>query len=84
MGGEPLCPENTELTLKLIQEVKQKYNWCKIYVWTGYTYEELTLPTQKEILNLIDVLIDGPFIEELKDLTLPMRGSYNQRIINLT
>ena len=84
MGGEPLCPENTELTLKLIQEVKQKYNWCKIYVWTGYIYEELTLPTQKEILNLIDVLIDGPFIEELKDLTLPMRGSYNQRIINLT
>ena len=84
MGGEPLCPENVELTLELIQKVKQKYNWCKIYVWTGYTYEELNLPKQKEILDLIDVLIDGPFIEELKDLTLPMRGSYNQRIIHLT
>jgi anaerobic ribonucleoside-triphosphate reductase activating protein len=59
----------------------------KIYIWTGYTYNELLKSSPhtkiKHILELTDVLIDGPYIEELRDITLSMRGSSNQQIINL-
>lgn len=86
LGGEPLCPENLFLTTLVIKELKQEYPDLKIYVWTGYVYEDLLNnqnPHLKYILNTIDVLIDGPYIESLKDLTLPLRGSKNQRIIQL-
>lgn len=86
MGGEPLCEENIFLTYLIIKTVKERLPQTEIYLWTGYTYEELQKSSNKKlqvILNDINVLIDGPFIEELKDLTLPMRGSSNQRIINL-
>lgn len=86
-GGEPLCPENLFLTALVIKEVKEKYPDTKIYLWTGFIYEDLAKNsdgTLKWILNNIDVLIDGPFIEAEKDLTLPLRGSRNQRIIDLT
>lgn len=53
-----------------------------IWLWTGYTWEELT-DKQKSILKYIDVLVDGPFIEELKDLSLKWRGSSNQRLIDV-
>ena len=59
----------------------------KVYVWTGYVYEELLHNNNKHIqmlLDATDVLIDGPYVEAMKDLTLPMRGSSNQRIIDLT
>lgn len=84
MGGEPLCDRNIFLTALLIQQVKAKYPNQKIYLWTGYTYEELVKrhdSKTKYILSNIDCLIDGPFIEELRDTTLQMRGSSNQRII---
>lgn len=87
MGGEPLCDENTLLTYLIIKEVKDKIPETKIYIWTGYTYEELTKwlrPRVEEILKLTDVLIDGPYIEEERDITLKMCGSRNQRIIDLT
>ena len=88
MGGEPLCAENTFLTYMVIKEVKEKSPNTKIYVWTGYTFEELLAHPPhirtKSILQMIDVLIDGPYIEELRDITLPMRGSSNQRIIDLS
>ena len=87
MGGEPLCEKNAFLTNLVISEVKRRVPETKIYVWTGYTYEELinhkphaAIPS---ILARIDCLIDGPYIEELRDITLPMRGSSNQRIIKL-
>ena len=86
LGGEPLCNENAFLTLLVIREVKAKLPDTKIYIWTGYLFEDLmksSNPYIKEILNLADVLIDGPFIQEQKDLTLHMRGSKNQRIIEL-
>ena len=87
MGGEPLCAENAFLTYLVIAEVKKYCPDTKIYVWSGYTYEEL-LTSQMHakiqmILDSIDVLIDGPYIKELRDITLPMRGSSNQCIINL-
>ena len=84
MGGEPLCDRNIFLTALLIQQVKAKYPNQKIYLWTGYTYEELVKRYDnktKYVLSNIDCLIDGPFIEELRDTTLQMRGSSNQRII---
>ena len=86
-GGEPLCPENAFLTALVIKEIRQRLPQIKIYVWTGYKYEELqetTNPQIKYILENIDCLIDGPYIQELRDITLPMRGSSNQRIIYLT
>lgn len=86
MGGEPLCEQNTLLTLMTIQYVKQHLPEVKIYIWTGYYYEELLKspdPKISLILKEIDVLIDGPFVKPLRDITLKMRGSSNQNIINL-
>ena len=87
MGGEPLCEENQFLTLLVISHVREKLPGVKIYLWTGYTYENLLkneAPHLQKILSEVDVLIDGPYIESLRDITLPLRGSRNQRIINLT
>lgn len=87
MGGEPLCEENEFLTLLVISQVKEKLPETKIYVWTGFYYEDLlkkSSPHIKNILRQIDVLIDGPYVDSLRDITLPMRGSSNQNIINLT
>ena len=86
MGGEPLCEQNTLLTLMTIQYVKQRLPEVKIYLWTGYYYEELLKspdPKIPLILKEVDVLIDGPFVKSLRDITLKMRGSSNQNIINL-
>ena len=86
MGGEPLCDENAFLTNLVIQEVKERVPEAKIYIWSGYTYDELLQknhPQVRAALNSADVLIDGPFIEEQRDITLFMRGSSNQRIIDL-
>lgn len=86
MGGEPLCEQNTLLTLMTIQYVKQRLPEIKIYLWTGYYYEDLLKSSDPKIpliLKEIDVLIDGPFIKSLRDITLKMRGSSNQNIIEL-
>ena len=86
LGGEPLHPNNLFLTQLIISTVKQKLPETKIYIWTGYTIEELRKSSSKAlqyILSTADVLIDGPYIEAERDITLPMRGSRNQRIIPL-
>ena len=85
MGGEPLCSENELLTLTVIKEVKNKLPNTPIFIWSGYTYEELKNKNNNisEILELCDYLIDGPYIDELRDITLQMRGSSNQCIISL-
>ena len=86
MGGEPLCPENEFLTNLIITEIKKVYPNIKIYVWTGYVYDDLKNSNNiriKNILKTADYLIDGPFIQEERDITLPLRGSRNQNIINL-
>lgn len=87
MGGEPLCQDNTFLTYLVIKTVKEKLPNTKVYIWTGYYYEDLLKlhdPRVAQILELTDVLIDGPYVEALRDITLPMRGSSNQSIIDLT
>lgn len=86
MGGEPLAEENEFLTNLVITEVKRHYPDIKIYLWTGYDYENLINKEDnilQNILKNINVLIDGPFIQEQRDITLAMRGSKNQRIIKL-
>lgn len=87
MGGEPLCDENIPVTYYIIKKVKQTYPNIKIYIWTGYTLEELNLKMDveymQEIFQNIDCIVDGRFIFEKRDITLPMRGSSNQRIIYL-
>lgn len=87
LGGEPLCEQNQLLTLLIIRFVKEKLPNTKIYLWTGYYYENLISKKDngklQEILNTIDVLIDGPYVQEQRDITLSMRGSLNQHIIYL-
>lgn len=86
LGGEPLCDNNLFLTSMVIREVRKVYPEITINIWTGYCYEDLqksSNPHLKYILETADYLIDGPYIQELRDITLKMRGSKNQRIINL-
>ena len=80
MGGEPLCPENIFLSYLVLSTVKEKSPDTPIYIWTGYTYEHLKLlahPRVIDIFNMSDYLIDGPYIDSLRDITLHMRGSSN-------
>ena len=85
MGGEPLCAENEFLTLLVVKTVIEQLPNTPVYIWTGYTYEELKKKSghMNQILDLADYLIDGPYIENLRDITLNMRGSSNQRILDL-
>ena len=85
MGGEPLCPDNQFLTLMIVNEIKEKFPKTKIYIWTGYTLNELKKSSNvqriKQILSKCEMIIDGRFIESKRDITLHMRGSSNQNII---
>lgn len=86
MGGEPLCEENIFLSYLLVKTIKEKSPNTKIYIWTGYLYEELQKKDDakiNQILSMADFLIDGPYVDSLRDITLEMRGSSNQRIIPL-
>ena len=83
LGGEPLAPQNIDMTWEVIDAVRHAYPNIKITLWTGYTYEELIAQpdeTLSHILNNIDILVDGPFIEKEKDLSLHLRGSRNQHV----
>lgn len=83
LGGEPLCPPNIEGVLSLCGFIKERRPKTKIYLWTGYTLEELVKEYSLETFKDIDVMIDGKFDESQKDLTLTMRGSSNQRILDI-
>ncbi len=84
-GGDPLAPENLETVKSICEFVRYHFPKKNIWIYTGYTYEKL-LEDKNPILEnkLCDVLVDGPFIEKLKDLGLEYRGSSNQRIIKIT
>lgn len=85
LGGEPLCPENIPVTKYVIQQVKEKYPKTKIYLWSGYYYDELikNKEIKEEIFPYLDILVDGPYINSQRDITLKWRGSSNQNIIYL-
>ena len=79
-GGDPLHMQNREEIGKLIEEVHEKFPQKTIWVYTGYRWEDVKdLPYVK----LADVLVDGPFVEELKDTSLHWKGSSNQRVIDV-
>lgn len=83
LGGEPLHSNNIKEVTTIINEIKTFDNSIKIYVWTGYLYEDLLKKYGEKIFKNIDVLIDGRFETKEKDVTLKLRGSSNQRIIDV-
>ena len=82
LGGEPLCAQNLNFTKLLITRIKQIYPTIKINIWTGIEFSHLqqNLNEYSEILSQADLLVTGRFILELRDITLPLRGSSNQEI----
>ncbi len=90
LGGEPFEPSNQQTLLPFLKKVKDKYPQKDIWIFSGFTLEELRdrkcrayCDATEEILGIIDVLVDGRFVEELKDITLRFRGSKNQRLIDM-
>ena len=93
LGGEPLHPENVIDVSRIIYNFKCEFPEKDVWLYSGYTYEYILDYINKSnngklafayiyILNMVDVLVDGPFIEDLKDLNLRFRGSSNQRLID--
>ena len=89
LGGEPMESQNWEVVLGLLRKVRQRYPQKDIWCYTGYDYEKDILSwaqqqeAVRELLSLIDVLVDGEFVEERKNLRLAFRGSENQRLIDV-
>ena len=89
LGGEPMEPENQPEILSLLRTIKQKYPDKTVWLYTGNTYEELNgehrthTEYTEEILALVDIFVDGRYIEEEKSLGLRFRGSKNQRVIDM-
>ena len=90
LGGEPFEEENQKDLLPFVRKVKERYPKKNIWAFTGYIYDKDLIPRGRkytedtdELLSLIDILVDGPFREEEKDITLKFRGSRNQRVIDL-
>ncbi|GLB46222.1 anaerobic ribonucleoside-triphosphate reductase-activating protein [Philodulcilactobacillus myokoensis] len=84
LGGEPFL--NTQVCLKICERVRKEFGHKKdIWSWSGYTWEELMNESydKLKLLSMLDILIDGRFLEDKKDLTLQFRGSSNQRIIDV-
>ena len=80
LGGDPFEPENQEAVEDLCAYVRKYFPGKSIWAWTGFLYEDVK---NTELIKYIDILVDGPFVQELKDLRLKYRGSSNQRIINV-
>ena len=87
LGGEPFHPRNQKTVLDLVRQVRERFPNKDVWCYTGYLYEDLLADRVGEygraLLEQLDVLVDGPFIEAQKDLTLRFRGSANQRIIDV-
>lgn len=81
-GGDPFAPNNIETVTKLIQDIKVKYPDKNVWVYTGYTYEWLLENVYYSLVN-IDVLVDGKFELDNKDIVLKYVGSTNQRIVSV-
>lgn len=79
-GGDPLHPDNREMVTWLAQQFKSQFPNKTIWLYTGYLYEEIA---DLEVMQYIDVLVDGEFKEELADVNYPWAGSRNQRVINV-
>ena len=90
LGGEPFDPRNQSAIVELLRKIKAKYPHKSIWAFTGYLFDRDILPGRlgdpaitREYLSYLDVLVDGPFIQARKNLTLRFRGSDNQRLIDV-
>ena len=90
LGGEPFEPQNQGPIVELLRQIKAKYPGKSIWAFSGYLFDKDILAgrlgdweTTKEYLSYLDVLVDGPFVEEKKNLSLRFRGSENQRLIDV-
>ncbi|MBP3327883.1 MAG: anaerobic ribonucleoside-triphosphate reductase activating protein [Clostridia bacterium] len=90
LGGEPFEPQNQRALVPFLKKVREQYPHKNIWCYTGYLFDEELLKDSRarcevtdEMLSMIDVLVDGEFRQELKNITLKFRGSENQRIINV-
>lgn len=92
LGGEPLEPQNQRALYPFVQKMKTRYPQKTIWCYTGFVFDESTgaltqaeknTECTKELLRSFDVLVDGPFVEERKDIRLRFRGSDNQRVIDV-
>ena len=81
LGGEPMEPENQAALLPFLSRVRRELPDKDIWLYTGYTFEAVS---DSELLPLVDVLVDGPFVDGQKDISLSFRGSRNQRILTLS
>lgn len=89
LGGEPFEPQNQAELVKLLRRVRRELPQKTVWAFSGYTYEELTGESRArcqvtdEMLSLVDVLVDGEFVEEKRNISLQFRGSENQRLIDV-
>lgn len=98
LGGEPLHPKNVQNVLKIVDEMRVSFPSKNIWIYTGYTWEQIMNPVvtdnldierdnilnmRKEVVSMADVLVDGRYVDELRDVTLHWCGSSNQRVINV-
>lgn len=92
LGGEPFEPCNQAALLPFLKKVREEYPQKNIWCYTGFVFDEKTgllkeanknCEYTKELIRNIDILVDGAFVEELKDITLKFRGSSNQRVIDV-
>lgn len=102
LGGEPLHPKNVQNVLKIVDEIRVSYPTKNIWLYTGYTWEEIWIKDivktgdriknmrqkaitnlRRQVVSMCDVLIDGRYVDELRDISLHWRGSSNQRVINV-
>ncbi|MCD7709028.1 MAG: anaerobic ribonucleoside-triphosphate reductase activating protein [Clostridiales bacterium] len=90
LGGEPFEPENQAVLLPFLRRVRERWPGKDVWAFTGYVYEDDLVDGGRKhtadtdgMLTLIDVLVDGPFVEEKRNLMLKFRGSENQRIIDM-
>lgn len=97
-GGDPLHPKNVQNVLKIVDEIRVSYPTKNIWLYTGYTWEQIMNPVvtdnldierdnilnmRKEVVSMAEVLVDGRYVDELRDVTLHWCGSSNQRVINI-
>ena len=90
LGGEPFEPDNQRALLPFVKRVREEYPKKNVWAFTGFTLDKLleegshpNCEVTRELLSLIDVLVDGPFVQEKRNLALRFRGSENQRLIDL-
>jgi anaerobic ribonucleoside-triphosphate reductase activating protein len=84
LGGEPFATQNISLVTKIAKTFKSAFPDKTLWIYTGHLYEELICdPESAKLISMTDILVDGPFIEDQKDITLSYRGSSNQRLIDV-